>query len=182
MKSRLKHWQLYLHHHYTQIRHWLIVVIGIMLLVFSMVSIGKQNRLITQVRGLSEQNKNLSLQNKNLNEQTKNLGEENQAIAKQNRSYSRCIATIFAMYTHNFVPITITNLDTCTTDSQTGATNNTPTAGTSPTLDNQPSSTPNPTSPSPATSTSPPPTNPPPATPPPLNCTIDILGLHIGCP
>jgi hypothetical protein len=46
-----------------------------------------------------------------------NLAHENQHIAKQNRSYTRCVATVFAKYTHDFVPVTITNLDKCTVDS-----------------------------------------------------------------
>jgi hypothetical protein len=57
---------------------------------------------------------------------------DNQRIAKQNRAYTRCVATVFARYTHDFVPVTITNLDKCTLDSQTKATNNTPSGGTIP--------------------------------------------------
>jgi Tfp pilus assembly protein PilV len=67
-----------------------------------------------------------------LAEQNQILSRQNQAIAKQNRAYSRCIATIFAQYTHDFVPVTIVDLDTCTTDSQTRATNSTATGGTVP--------------------------------------------------
>lgn len=46
------------------------------------------------------------------------LIKDNQRIAKQNRTYTRCVATVFARYTHDFVPVTITNLDKCTVDSQ----------------------------------------------------------------
>lgn len=125
MSKRLKKVQLWLHRNYPQIRSGLLVIMGVMLLVFSMIMISNQNRLISQVRDLAEQNNALSKQNRV-------LGEENQSIAKQNRAYSRCIATIFAQYTHDFVPITITNLDTCTLDSQTQATDSTPPGGTAP--------------------------------------------------
>lgn len=133
MRLSLKRAQLWLHHHYVDIRHWLVVIIGVILLIFSMVSLSNQNRLNSKVAVLAEQNKILSQQNKALNQKSTKLGEENQSIAKQNRSYTRCLATIFAQYTHDFIPINITNLDTCTTESQSQATNNTPTGGSSPT-------------------------------------------------
>jgi hypothetical protein len=63
---------------------------------------------------------------------------DNQRIAKQNRAYTRCVATVFARYTHDFVPITIINLDKCTVDSQTKATSDTSTGGTIP-VSNKPS-------------------------------------------
>lgn len=64
------------------------------------------------------------------------LTKENQRIAKQNRSYSRCIATVFAQYTHDFVPVTITNLDKCTLQGQAKTINNTPPSGTPPAATN----------------------------------------------
>lgn len=125
MPKRLKTAQLWLHRNYPQIRSAILVSLGIMLLIFSMIMISNQNRLIGQVRDLAEQNNTLSKQNRA-------LGEENQSIAKQNRAYTRCIATIFAQYTQDFVPINIVNLDTCTIDSQTQETNLTPSGGTVP--------------------------------------------------
>lgn len=189
MKDTIKRFQLLLHHHYNDIRHWLVIIIGSMLLIFSMVSLGNQNRLSNKVTVLAQQNKILSQQNKELNEQTKKLGEENQAIAKQNRAYTRCIAQIFAKYTQNFIPITNLNLDTCTFDSQPHAINNTPArpAETPPTSSSAtPASTPS-TSPTPSQASN---TNTgqgggqtqPTEPQKPLNCSIDLLGLHLGCP
>lgn len=140
MRRAIKKSQLWLHHHYAEVRHWLIVVIGVILLIFSMISLSNQNRLNQRVATLAVQNKILSEQNKVLNEKSTRLGEENQSIAKQNRSYTRCLATVFALYTHNFVPVEITDLDTCTTDSQSNATNNSPTGGTSSSGSEAPSS------------------------------------------
>jgi hypothetical protein len=83
------------------------------LLVFSAMLVSKQNRLLEDNKVLTGTVKKLSEDNKTLNQQTKKLGEENQEIGKTNQSYLRCIASIFANYTHDFVPITIENLDTC---------------------------------------------------------------------
>lgn len=80
----------------------------------------------------NRQNTEIIEQIKVVADQTKTAIEENQSIAKQNRSYSRCIAQIFAKYTRDDVPIRILDLDTCTTDSQTKATNDTKTGGTAP--------------------------------------------------
>lgn len=182
MKKRLKHLQLWLHRHYVQIRNLVIVFVVAMLLIFSMVSVANQNKLISQVKTLTEQNKELSKQNKTLNTQTLKLGEENQAIAKQNRSYSRCIAEIFADYTHDFVPVTILNLDTCTTDSQTQGTRDTTTGGNTPNTGSNSSTSPQQSS-SPTTQQVKQNIQPPEEPPEPLlDCTIDLLGFHIGCP
>lgn len=176
MRRTLKLSQLWLHHHYIDIRHWLVVVIGVILLIFSMVSLSNQNRLNQRVATLAEQNKVLSQQNKDLNNQTIKLAQDNQSIAKQNRSYTRCLATVFALYTHNFIPISITNLDTCTTDSQSKATGDTPAGGTSANGDPAPQGTSSPSS------SSPNPAQPEKPQPKPLNCAVDLLGLHLGCP
>lgn len=119
-----KRFHLWLTTHYSAIKHALLIALGISLLIFSMIVMAGQNRLINQVRTLSEQNKTLSEDNQRLNKETKKLGEDNQTIAKQNRSYTRCIATIFAQYTQDFVPVVINDLDTCTLDSRSQATNN----------------------------------------------------------
>jgi FtsZ-binding cell division protein ZapB len=130
-KLRIKPVQLWLHKHYHTIRQWLIFIVGITLLLFSMVSVANQNRLINQVKNLAEQNTALSKQNKDLNEQTNQLGKENQAIATQNREYTRCLSIIFAQYTHDFVPINIENLDTCTIKADGGQLKVMPTTGNS---------------------------------------------------
>jgi hypothetical protein len=178
MKYRLKKVQLWLHRNYDNIKHWLIGAILFILLVFSMISIANQNRLIDRVGVLAEQNKILSQQNKTLNTQSKQLGEENQSIAKQNRSYISCVANVFAAFTRDHRPITITNLETCTIDSQTQATNNTTTSGTPTpltptTANNQPSqSTPVEKTPTPDSSSTPQPTP---------DCKVDVLSLHLLC-
>jgi type II secretory pathway pseudopilin PulG len=64
------------------------------------------------------------------------LAEDNQSIAKQNRAYSRCIAQVFAKYTRDHLPVTNLNLDTCTTDSQTKATDDSASGGTTPAQSN----------------------------------------------
>lgn len=183
---------LWMNQNYALIKHWLVIIVGVTLLVFSLIVIAGQNKLIDQVKQLAEQNKSLSEDNKNLNKQSTQLGIENQSIAKQNRSYTTCIAQIFAKYTRDGVAVENLNLDTCTTASQTGATNNTATGGTtplstsgntsvetpsaSPSLSKvvDPSSSNNTTTPPPSQSD----TSQPPALP---NCKVDILFVHLGC-
>lgn len=118
MIKRIKKFQLWLHHHYDSIRNWLLITIGAILLFSSMMMIANQNRLINQVKDLADQNKTL-------NEQNNQLSRDNQQIAKQNRAYTKCIATVFAQYTHDFVPVTIVDLDSCTVESQSGRTQRT---------------------------------------------------------
>lgn len=178
--NRLKQAQLFLHHHYNAIRHWAAVVIGIILLIFSMIMIGNQNRLINQIRDLSGQNKVLAQDNKKLNQ-------DNQNIAKQNRSYTRCIATIFAQYTYDFVPVTIIDLDKCTLDSNSRSEQRQlAVPGTSDTKSSAPQAS-SPGSSSSGSSSSPKSTpSPDPEQPdnsqPLLDCKVDLLGIHIGCP
>jgi len=108
---------------YDQIKHWLIVVIGFTLITFALLSYSNSNRLLKQVSVLTEQNKILSEQNKSLNEATYRTGGNTQNVVLQNRNYIQCLSKIFAEYTHNFVPITIQDLDTCSirTDGTSGA-------------------------------------------------------------
>lgn len=174
----IKHVQLYLNQHYKEIRHWLLVVLGVALLIFSLLILSVNSRINAKITVLAEQNKTLSEQNKQLNVQTKNLGQENQSIAKQNRAYTTCLAQLFATYTQNHRPITIVSLTTCTIVSQSQATNNSAT-GTTPKASPTTSSATSTVSPQSSQS----PSNPTPATPPktPLNCTIDILSFHLFC-
>jgi hypothetical protein len=109
----LKELQLYINQHYSAIRYFVIISVMVTLLIFSAMLVSKQNRLLEDNKVLTGTVKKLSEDNKLLNQQTKQLGEENQEIGKTNQSYLRCIASIFANYTHDFVPITIDNLDTC---------------------------------------------------------------------
>lgn len=52
--------------------------------------------------------------NQQLGEQVKGISEENRELNRQNLTYMRCLASIFATYTQNGIPITIESLDTCT--------------------------------------------------------------------
>lgn len=109
--------QLWIHDHYGDIKHWLIIIVGFILVVFAMVSYANQNRLLDRVATLSQQNKSLSEQNRRLNQENKSYAKETQGVVLQNRSYIKCLSNIFAQYTHDFVPITIENLEQCTTQS-----------------------------------------------------------------
>lgn len=171
---RRKQIQLWLTQNGKEIRHWLVIVIGGILLVFSMITYSGQNRLIKQVAVLSEQNKVLSEQNKQLNSQGKKLAEETQVIAKQNRDYARCIAIILGT---TDLPTTITNLDTCTFNGKPRAANGT--AGSSTTQSSTTINNPTTEGAAPSTSTPSTTTQPPP--PKPLDCKVDLFGLHIGC-
>lgn len=132
MRMKLKNLQLWLNQNYTSIKHWLVVTLGIMLLIFSMIVIAGQNRLIAQVKTLSEQNKALAKDNKTLNTQAKKLGEDNKSIAKQSRSFVLCGFQVFAEYTRDRRPIENLDLEACTTVSQSEATDNTSIEGTAP--------------------------------------------------
>lgn len=99
------------------------MVIGFTLIVFALLSYANSNRLLKQVNVLANQNKVLSQQNKVLNEATSKTGDATKNVVLQNRQYIQCLSNIFANYTHNFVPITIEDLNTCTikTDGTSGA-------------------------------------------------------------
>lgn len=159
--------QLWLHQRYKAIQVGIIVAAILAVAIGFAVLIATQNRLLGQVQGLSEQNKDLIVQ-------TKHTGEQNQSIAKQNRSYTRCIATVFAQYTHDFNPVTITNLDTCTIDSQTKTTNNTSTGGTAPQTSPQPTAAPDNTNAQPPKSTAPPAQQP--------SQPVNVLGIPLCLP
>lgn len=118
MKTPIKRAQLWIHHNYRWVLSAIAVFLGVFLMTASLISIGNQNQLISQVKDLSEQNRQLSEDNKNLNSQSKQIAEENQFIATQSRDYIRCLATVFAQYTHDFIPVTIESLDTCTVKSE----------------------------------------------------------------
>lgn len=181
VKILLKRHQLWVHKHYKKLRQWFIIFIAMMLLMFSAIMFSRQSTLIRQVKSLSEQNTSLSQQNYILNEQTKKIGKENQVIAKQNRSYTRCIANVFAKYTQDFQPVIFKDLDTCTIEGQSGQANNMfATQDSSSTQKSSSSSKQkvnNPSQPSKPSAQSP--------QPQPeikiLNCKVDILFLHIGC-
>lgn len=111
--KQLKKLQLFIHNNYVEIRHWILVVLGVTLLVFSMVSVANSNSLIEQTKTLAEQNKALNERNQELTRQVKATGEDNQAVTKQNRDYIRCLGEIIAQYTHDFVPINIISFDQC---------------------------------------------------------------------
>lgn len=126
----IKDIQLFLHRNYDFIKHWLLVMLGIMLLVFSMIVIAGQNRLLSRVAEQGHQIEVLTKENKQLNLEAKKLGKDNQDIAKQNRSFTLCGFQVFAKFTRDFQPIQNLDLATCTTDSQSKATQDSATGGT----------------------------------------------------
>lgn len=44
----------------------------------------------------------------------RDISKENRQLNQQNLAYMRCLATVFATYTQNGIPVTIDNLDKCT--------------------------------------------------------------------
>lgn len=44
----------------------------------------------------------------------RDISKENRQLNQQNLTYMRCLATVFATYTQNGIPVTIENLDKCT--------------------------------------------------------------------
>lgn len=167
----LKDIQIFNHRHYKAIRNASIAIIIICLLgVPSILSLRKQGEQTEQIKNLTEQVKTLSEKNVTLNE-------EQRTVVIQNRSYTRCLANIFAKYTRDFKPVTIENLDACILQYDTSG-NISPKASKTSSGQSGSSSKNNTSSPAPQQNNS----QPPPSPPPLLNCKVDLLGLHIGCP
>lgn len=159
------------------------IILGIALIgLFTTVQTNRQNaEIIKRIKVVSEQTNTLSKDNKLLNTQTKKLGEDNKSINKQNRSFVLCGFQVFAEYTRTRVPIENLNLEACTTDSQTTATDNTPTGGSSSSPSNTSASSRDAPRPQSSTSSQPSsPTNSTPPAPPPQpdilpDCKFDII-------
>lgn len=116
--KHLKDFQYWIHKHYDLIK---LILLGTILGLGVMTIINLQN-------AETQRNQN----DKQFSKDIIAVARENQSIAKQNRSYTRCIAEVFAKYTRDQLPITNLNLDTCTSDSQTIETDHTESGGTAP--------------------------------------------------
>lgn len=187
MRHKLKRVHLWMNQNYSQIKHVLVVIVGTMLLIFAMVSLGNQNRLLEKASKQAEQIERLSQENKRLNTQSRNIAKQNQKIAKLNQAYTLCIAEIFAMYTHDFIPINISDFEACARNNtfDAGASNaqGEPQQSSSPSLSSEPSSNTTPQNRQPQSNNSQPGNggggN---SDPPLLDCKVDLLGIHLGCP
>lgn len=181
MKHHIKRFQLAVHHYFREIIIGAVILLIILVSAGAMALVGNQNKLLEQVKTLSKLGNQLNKDNKVLNVRTVKLGEQNQSIAKQTRSFTTCDFKLFAKWTRDRLPIEDFNLDTCTVTSQTQATSDTTVAGTTPSggparPTTAPQSTPVENKPTPDNSSQPSPQ------PKPLNCKIDLLMIHIGCP
>lgn len=168
--------QLWLNNHYNEVKHWLIVVIGFILVLFAMIQYSNSNRLLLKVKVLAEQNQQLSKENKDLSAQ-------NSSLNQKSIQHTDCVAKIFANYTHNFVPVTIEDIDTCTvisgSDQNTsGNTVSVPQSLSASPVVSSPNPTPNTPSTQSNTSQSSGTSNDSSHTP---NCKVDVLFVHLGC-
>lgn len=104
--SMAKSVQLLLHRHWREIRTWFIIILGIAILFLLFKALG-------HIRTLGEDNRVLIAQTKQISEDSKALGLQNERLAKRNSRHIQCIAELFAKYTRDNQPITITDLDKC---------------------------------------------------------------------
>lgn len=109
-----------------------------------------------------------------LSEQIKLLTEENNRLNDRGIFYDKCKLRLFAEWTRTQQPIRITKVEKCLAVFLDDTGGSTPISRT-PIADSDGSSTHNPLPTPPSTPNEPEPE-------PLLNCTIDLLGLHLGCP
>ncbi len=190
---RLQAAQLWLHRNNRLISRVIVGFVIGLLLLFSIVQLIKINEQSGRIAILTELNKRLNEQTNILARQAVKNSEENQDLAKQNRTYSRCIAEIFAKFTRDDIPITILNLDTCQIGNQSDAKTNAPTSGPTGTNPTPKASIPNNNSPQSSTKLSnpsptgtspqgnPPAPQPSPSPSKPPDNTIGCLPLNLLC-
>lgn len=147
-----------------------ILIIAIFVLEFQAKDASQAQR--QRIEDLVKSSNVLARQNKDLGEQIVRQGD-------RIIFYQKCNAFIIAKFTQNpRVPITVDSIEKCDVSTVNGDGSTTPTQNTpSPPPTSAP--TPKKTSSKPQEPDYPPPPEEP---EPPLNCTIDLLGLHVWCP
>lgn len=111
---KAKHAQLWLNQHYSEIKHWLYVGVLFILVIFALIQYSKSNQFQTKIDNQSAKIETLTKENNQLSKQ-------NAQLNQKDINHTDCIAKVFARYTHDFVPVTIENLDNCTISSDTSS-------------------------------------------------------------
>lgn len=105
--------QIFNHRHYKTIRNICLVVIALALFIVpGVLQIQRLDRQTIEIKGLTKQVKDLTQSNVDLSNQNIDLNQKN-------INHTDCVAKIFAQYTKDFVPITFSDLDTCSINAGT---------------------------------------------------------------
>lgn len=109
----LKKLQLFLHNAYPQIKRVLFALSVVILLLFSMITIANQNRLLTKQGELLDQAKSLAQQNNALSKENRRLNRESRDYAAASLRHIDCNFRAFAAFTQSFKPVEVIDLDKC---------------------------------------------------------------------